>query len=124
MLGFDKNNCLVTQTWNGAAFYNVASNSSILPLNTWTHVAATFSITNGLRLFINGTRVNVTSSSNAHIASGSWNIMSVGACTHPMVWCSNTETRIVSDQYRGKIDEMRIYSRELTSVEINALANV
>ncbi|CAF3968680.1 unnamed protein product, partial [Rotaria sordida] len=124
MLGFDSNNHLVTQTWNGAAFYNVALNSFILPLNTWTHVATTFSITNGLRLFVNGTRVNMTSSSYAHASSGSWNIMSVGACTQPMVWCSNTETRIIPNQYRGKIDELRIYSRELTTVEINALVNV
>jgi hypothetical protein len=126
MLGFGYNNSLVTQTWNGATFYNVASNSFILPLNTWTHVVATFSVTNGLRLFINGTRVNVTSPSYAHWSSESWNTMTVGACDggSSMSYCTNSETGIVPNQYRGKIDEMRIYSRELTTVEINALFNI
>ncbi len=123
MLGFDYNNSLLTQTWNGGGFYHVALESFILPLNTWTHVAATFSITNGLRLFVNGILVNVTSPSYAHASSGSWNIMSVGACT-PVAWCSDANTRIVPNQYRGKIDEMKIYSRELTIVEIDALFNV
>ncbi len=123
MLGFDYNNYLVTQKWDGLAFDNVALESFVLPLNTWTHVAATYSFTNGLRLFINGTLANMTSSNYYNAASGSLNIMSVGACT-PLVWCSNAQTRIVPSQYRGKIDEMRIYSRELTIAEIQALVNV
>ncbi|CAF1374380.1 unnamed protein product [Adineta ricciae] len=123
MLGFDSSNHLVTQTWSGSVFYNVASNSFAMPLNVWTHVVATFSTTNGLRLFINGTMVNSTSSSHSHGASGTWNIMSIGACT-PMIWCSNAETRIVANQFRGKIDEMRVYSRELTNMEIQAFATI
>jgi hypothetical protein len=123
MFGFDYNNSLVTQTWSGLGFFNVASKSSIVPLNIWTHVATTFSTTNGLRLFVNGTLVNTTSPSYFYAASGSWNIMSVGTCD-PIVWCNNAETRIVPNQYRGKIDEMRIYSRELTIAEIHALFNI
>jgi hypothetical protein len=52
--------------------------------------------------------------------------MTVGACIDviSMTYCTNTETQIVPNQYRGKIYEMRIYSRELTIVEVNALFNI
>jgi hypothetical protein len=110
MLDFDYNNYLITQTWNGAAFYHITFNSFILPLNKWTHIVTTFSIMNGLRLYVNGTLVNQTSLSYAHETSGSLNILSVGACPELIIWCSNAETQIIPNQYRGKIDEMKIYS--------------
>jgi hypothetical protein len=124
MVGFDYNNHIATQTWNGTAFYNVAFQSFVLPLNTWTHVAATFSTTNGLRIFVNGTLANVTSPFHTYASSNTSSTVSIGTCTHSSGRCNDTQTRIVPGQYRGKVDEMRIYSRELTTVEIQALVNV
>jgi hypothetical protein len=124
MIGFDDNNHLMIQTWSGEYFYNVALESFILPLNIWTHVVATFSTANGLRLFVNETLVNMTSPSYNHASSSWWSTMTVGACIPPSEYCNNTETAIVPIQYRGKIDEMKIYSRELTIADIHALVNV
>ncbi|UJR29472.1 hypothetical protein I4U23_010684 [Adineta vaga] len=123
MLGFDSNHYLKAQTWNGGAFYYVTLNSFVLPLNTWTHVTTTFSVDNGLRLFVNGTLVNQTSSYYVHIASGTFNILSIGGCSDPIRWGNSTHSTILPIQYRGKIDEMKIYSRELTIDEVYTLAN-
>ncbi|CAF3480091.1 unnamed protein product [Rotaria sp. Silwood1] len=50
---------LVANYWNGS---NVATNGPILLLNTWTHISYTYSTTNGIRLYINGTQYSTTGS--------------------------------------------------------------
>jgi hypothetical protein len=124
MIGFDDNNHLMIQTWSGRYFYNAALESFILPLNIWTHVAATFSTENGLRLFVNETLVNMTRPSYMHASSSWWSTMTVGACIPPSENCNDIGTAIVPIQFRGKVDEMKIYSRELTIADIHALVNV
>lgn len=123
MLGFDYSNHLVTQTWSGLAFYYVTASSFILPLNQWTHVVASFSIANGLRLYVNGTLVNQTSSSQSYAASTMLSMVTVGACSNLSAW-SNSPSHIVANQYSGKVDEMRIYSRELTNSDVYLLFNI
>jgi hypothetical protein len=81
--------------------------TSQLPLNTWTHVAATYN-GNELRLYINGTAV-------------------LTAVTGPIVQ-SSRELRIGGnlvwgEYFDGLIDEVRIYNRALTAQEIQADRN-
>jgi hypothetical protein len=79
------------------------SGPTTLPLNTWTHLAATYDGST-LRLYINGAQV----SSQPHRGS---------------LMTSNGALRIGGDAvwgeyFRGMIDEVRIYNRALTPTEI------
>ena len=66
--------------------------------------------------------VNVTSPGNAYSASGNRNRITIGTCIFAAS-CNVGYTKIVPGQFQGKIDEMRVYSRELSIGEMNALAN-
>ena len=95
-----------------AAYVNIggsevaAIGSAQLPLNTWTHLAATY---NGatLRLFVNGSPVGSTAVSGAIV--GSLNPLRIGGNS---VW---------GEYFTGRIDEVRIHNRELLQSEIQAL---
>ncbi|CAF1527163.1 unnamed protein product [Didymodactylos carnosus] len=85
----------------------------------WTHIAQTWSSTNGLRLYINGylyTSVTATTST----AGSAQNYVTLGTVLSGS-GCSTGSISI--SQYYGAIDDFRIYSRELTATEICQLAN-
>ncbi|CAF1077148.1 unnamed protein product [Rotaria sordida] len=82
---------------------------------TWTHIVQTYSLTNGVSLYINGSLFDKSSSCDYRggntpltITLGSYmdNINSI---------CSNSS--IQGGQYFGWIDEFRVYSRELTATD-------
>ena len=77
--------------------------TSQLPINTWTHVAVTFDGSN-LKIFING----VQSSTKA--VSGS-----IGISSNSLRIGGNT---IWGEYFNGLIDEVRIYNKALTDLEI------
>jgi hypothetical protein len=76
-----------------------------LPLNTWSHVATTYDGTT-LRLFINGTQVGSLAVAGP-IAVGT-GALSIGG--NP-VW---------GEWFQGRMDEVRIYNRALSSTELKA----
>ncbi|CAF1401249.1 unnamed protein product [Adineta steineri] len=89
----------------------------VLSINTWTHIATTYSPTTGLILYVNGTSVGGTGvQSNA----ASWivviltlgNSLSGGECS---------SQSIATGTFSGYLDEFRVYSRELSATEIYAL---
>lgn len=84
-----------------------------LPLNAWTHIAHTYSTTNGSRLYINGT-LHSSIISTSYSASGDVTILTLGK---PSVSCINQ-----SHTFPGSIDEFRVYSRELNLTDIQTLA--
>ena len=92
----------------------------MVPGNVWTHVAATYSPTNGSRLYVNGTLRGSVGAHNFNAANSSVTItlgsslLGVGVCP--------TGT-IQMGQYYGSLDELHVYARELTASEIIALAN-
>jgi hypothetical protein len=79
-----------------------------IPLNSWTHLAATYDGAN-LRFYVNGTLVRTTSASGNITVSGS--PLRIGATT---VW---------GEHFRGLIDEVRIYNRALSLSEIQTDMN-
>ncbi|MBS1600054.1 MAG: gliding motility-associated C-terminal domain-containing protein [Bacteroidetes bacterium] len=92
-----------------AAYVNT---SSPITTNQWYCVVATFE--NGIqKIYLNGILiqsknagfVNLNQCANADIQIGSW-------------WSGDPQ------QFKGKIDEVRIYSRALNQQEVNALCNV
>ncbi|CAF0903667.1 unnamed protein product [Adineta steineri] len=89
----------------------------VLSINTWTHIATTYSLTNGLRLYVNGTSVGGTGAqSNAApsevVILTLGNSLSGGEC--------NSQS-IATGTFSGYLDEFRVYSRELSDTEVYAL---
>ena len=81
----------------------IASSASAIPVNTWTHLAVTYDQTT-IRLFVNG----VQSASRARTGA----LQSVST---PVRIGGNVP---YGEYFQGRIDEVRIYNRALTTAEI------
>jgi hypothetical protein len=81
---------------------------TVLPLNTWTHLATTFDGAN-LRLYVDGTQVSIRPISGSIVTSAG--ALRLGGNT---VW---------AEWFDGLIDEVRIYDRALSAVEIQVDMN-
>ncbi len=125
MIGFDNTGYLTIQTWSNNGLYTITSTAIMLSLNVWSHVSMTYSLTDGIRLFINGLLVgnNNNDTLNSYVASGEMVTITVGTCLQPNT-CAFNQTKIVPSQFRGKIDELKIFSRELSINEVFQLAQV
>ena len=117
MIGLSNTSRLIATSWNGAV---VRVEGPIVIASTWTLAVATYSPSSGLRLYVNGSLFN-NSSPFSFQASGSPNYLFIGSPR------SGTGCRPLVDingQYSGVVDELQVYSRELTAPEINALATL
>ncbi|CAF1523708.1 unnamed protein product [Rotaria sp. Silwood1] len=105
---------LVASSYNGA---DVVINGPILSLNIWTHIGYTYSTTNGVRLYINGTQYSTTGSFTFSGSSVPMSIMLGGDAgrTH----CTPNYGGV----FTGTLDEFYLYRRELTAAQIWTLAN-
>ena len=92
---------------NTSSNFNLTQNTAQLPLNTWTHVAATYD-GKDLRLYING--VAVQRAAAGPIVQSSRELRIGGN----LVW---------GEYFDGLIDEVRVYNRALTAQEIQADRN-
>ena len=90
-----------------------------IPVNMWTHVAVTYSVTNGLRLYINGTLFN-SSLPYSFGGSGQPNYLFVGSSRLSVTSGGWSD---ITGQFSGAVDELQVYSREITTSDIIALAN-
>ncbi|CAF4133710.1 unnamed protein product, partial [Adineta steineri] len=89
----------------------------VLSINTWTHIATTYSPTNGLILYVNGASVGSTGAQSNDAPSEVviltlGNSLSGGECS---------SQSIATGTFYGYLDEFRVYSRELSATEIYAL---
>jgi glucose/arabinose dehydrogenase/PKD repeat protein len=82
-----------------------AVGASTLPLNVWTHLAATFDGST-LRLYVNG------SLTSTFAVSGT-----LATTTSPLRVGGNS---IWGEYFRGRIDDVRIYNRALSAAEIGS----
>jgi hypothetical protein len=109
------NGQIIVNLWNGASTGSVLG--PILSLDTWTHIGYTYSYTNGIQLYINGTLYS-TSGTFSCSGSGTPNYVTIG---------SNLGQNYCAPFYygffNGAVDEFYLYCRELTAAEIWALAN-
>jgi ABC-type phosphate transport system substrate-binding protein len=85
-----------------------ANGSSPIPINVWTHLAATYDGTS-LRLFVNGVEVDNTLLGSAITTSAG--ALRIGG------------NAINGQYFRGLIDDVRIYNRALSATEIQADMN-
>jgi hypothetical protein len=105
---------IMANLWNGGP---VAASGPILPLNSWNHIGYTYSSTDGIRLYVNGTLYS-TSGVFTYAASGAL-AQIVLAGDLGLNGCSPG----YGGSFTGAVDEFYIYSRELTAAQILALAN-
>ncbi|CAF0965378.1 unnamed protein product [Adineta ricciae] len=89
--------------------------------NVWTHVVQTYSSINGIQLYINGTFYNKSSSSDYQGRSKPVTIQLGGSLSNGTNG-SCFDWTIDDDEYEGWIDEFRVYSREVSSNEVQALS--
>ena len=102
----------VSLTTNCSTQTNFTSNSTI-PLDTWTHVAATYDGSQVV-FWVNGVADGQTSFSGTICSAGSH--VSIG---------HNPDSGAGSSQFlNGSIDEVRIYNRALSAAEIKRLYNM
>ena len=87
--------------------------------NSWTHVVTTYSFVNGLRLYVNGS-LSISSSSFSSQSSGTTNHIIVGS---PRIGLPCGLSSEVNGQYSGAVDELRVFSRELSPTDVFILAN-
>jgi hypothetical protein len=109
---------IAINSWNNT---NVPLTGPIVPLLAWTHVAATYSLSNGERLYVNGTQYGAASALFTFRADGVPMTLTLGSSLLGVGGC-NTGT-IVMGQFYGSLDEFQVYARELSAAEVNSLAN-
>jgi len=103
--GLDSNS--VPTSW-----VEVISPTNSIQLNTWTHVAGTFSGTE-LKVFVNGNEVASTSFTGSIVQS------SYGANIGRLADANQFPGRFFS----GNIDEVRVWNRDLSAAELSASAS-
>jgi hypothetical protein len=118
IIGLSASNQIIGQSWNLSGV--VVVTGPILSLGTWTHIVSSYSATNGVSLWINGTLVNSTGPF-AYFSSTVPNSITLGNSLTGQAYCASGS--IVKGQFYGMMDELRVYSRELNSSEVYALAN-
>ena len=116
ILGLTNETRLMTVAWDGVG---VEVMGQVVPATSWTHAVVTYSRNNGVRLYANGSLSNSTGSFSFP-GSNTSNYLFVGSSRAAIVCVALAE---IKGQYSGAVDELRVYSRELTAAEINALAN-
>lgn len=87
-------------------------NSALNPINTWKHIAVTSDGTTA-RYYLNGSLVNTMTLHGDASANDHTTDMYIGADTHG-----------VTEFHKGKLDEIRIYCRVLSDVEVLQLYNL
>jgi hypothetical protein len=120
MIGFNSRGYLVVQTLSINGIYSAALTNGTLSLNQWTYISMTYSTTNGIRLFVNGSLVSENVTFNDYSASGDMSTITIGTCLQPNA-CASNQTRIMLSQFGGQIDELKIFSRELSTSEVYQL---
>ena len=118
-MGFSSTGQIIVTSWYNTAQQVVGPVSSA---NVWTHVVSTYSTTNGLRLYVNGALIGSTGAVQ-YTASGQTNILTLANPLQAVSGGSCYSTSIATGVYSGYLDEFRVYSRELTSTDVSALAN-
>ena len=103
---------VVTQVYAWASVFG-----PFLPLNTWSHIAYTFSPTNGNTQYYNGALVGSTGAVGFSNTWGGFMWLHIG---YSFCWSS---AYIPCGGYQGSVDEVYVYNRELSASEIYALAN-
>ncbi|CAF0898248.1 unnamed protein product [Adineta steineri] len=113
-LGFSSAGNIIATAWNP----NNQVTGPVLSVNTWTHIATTYSRTHGLTLYVNGVSVGSTGIQN-NDAPGKPVILTLG---NSLSGGGCNSQSIATGTYHGYLDEFRVYSRKLSATEVSALS--
>ena len=117
IMGLTSSGQIAINSWNGG---NVPITGPVVPLNAWTHVMATYSSTNGERLYVNGSLSSLVGAYNYFSGFGIPMTITLGSSLLGTTCPTGT---IQMGQFYGSLDEFYVYARELTASEASALAN-
>ena len=118
IVGLSSSNQIIGQNWNSTN--PVLVTGPVLPIGVWTHVVTSYSATNGIRLWINGTLIGTTGAFT-YSPSTVPNTITLGSSLGGQSYCAYGT--IVKGQFYGMMDEFRVYARELNSTDVYTLAN-
>lgn len=119
MLGFTATGTIGVQSWSSTL---VSYIGPAVIANVWTHIAITYSLLNGLNLWINGIQYGSGVTAYNYTAASIPVTVTLGSSLNGTGVCAPTGI-INMGQYYGYIDEFELYSRELSSTDISNLAN-
>ena len=92
----------------------------VLSPGVWTHLAVTYDPSSQLRLWVNGTQYVASMSSFTSSTIDAPVTVTLGASPSSVGVCSSGV--ITTGQYSGCMDEFRLFSRELSAVDVLSLA--
>ena len=118
IMGLTSSGQIAILSWN---FSNVAVTGPTVPLNSWTHVAGTYSPINGERLYVNGT-LRGSVGGYSFMAGGGPMTITLGNSLLGTGGCATGTIQM--GQFYGSLDEFYVYARELTAAEVAAHANI
>ncbi|CAF3971438.1 unnamed protein product, partial [Rotaria sp. Silwood1] len=118
IMGFTSAGLIAIHSWNSGS---VAITGPSVSLNTWTHVAATYSSSNGERLYVNGNQYGSASGTYTFTAGGVPMTITLGNSLSGTGVCARGPIQL--GQYSGSLDEFRVYARELTASEVYSIAH-
>jgi hypothetical protein len=119
LLGFASNGAIVAQVLTSSATV-VTATGPILPVSSWIPIVQTWSATNGLNLYVNNTLVSSVGASTFLGSGTTPNYLTLGGCLSGCGVCSSGLVG-AAGPFTGAIDDWRIYSRELTAIDVCTL---
>ncbi|MBS1791708.1 MAG: VCBS repeat-containing protein [Acidobacteria bacterium] len=85
--------------------------TATLPLNQWSHIAGTWSATDGIRIYINGQQAASLPGPLGPFANGNSAFIAIGT----------DDPFAAGDEFNGDIDEVAIFNRALSASEIQTI---
>ena len=119
IIGLSSLSQIIGQSWNTTGS-PAAIIGPVVPLAIWTHIVTSYSATNGVRLWFDGTLIGSTGPF-AYAPSTVPNTITLGNSVSGPGPCASGS--IAKGQFYGMMDELRVYSRELNASEVSTLAN-
>jgi hypothetical protein len=117
MVGLDTTGQIIIQSRSTSGIYSAVSAFHMNPLNQWMHITMTYSTQNGIQLYINGSRWAQNGKVTEYAGSGQMNTITIGTCDESYS-CHRADSRISSIQLKAKIDELKVFARELSINEV------
>lgn len=104
----------------GSGVVDIYSHGIAVPRNEWTHVAVTYNANGQIRYYVNGKKVwyNTTPAPKILLHTDGAYLGGTPGTGHYQGWAPNR-----NNYYKGTMDEVHIFSRELDADEICTLAS-
>jgi hypothetical protein len=119
-MGIAANGSVIAQIFNAGAVTIWGPSISMAPV--WSHIAQTWSPTNGLRLYINNVLVAFQTLDVTYAASGVSNFVTLSNSLNGYNYCAGGALgSYAPGPLKGDIDDFRLYSRELTASDVSTI---